>query len=221
MTKDVKEFALHLEFIDILAYYIPGCLFMVSMLIWDKIIDFGLIDIIRTIDNLLSSETGYLQGMIWTIIAIVTPYIIGHLSFPLSLSIGKLFGKAHLADDTNKGTCKYLHENNSYCSLENYAFARCLSKCLRSENLSYFNLWLSRFRTFNRFYNALVLPLLFLAVSLLTFGGMSIVKKESIKTPIFIVIISLLLIASVFGIMARSKKYELRWRNGVCSINNT
>lgn len=221
MTKDTKGVTLHLEFIDILAYYIPGVLFLMSLLIWDKIINLGLLDMITTTNTLLSSKTGYVQGMIWTTMVVIVPYIIGHLAFPLSLLIGRLFGKAHLAEDTDKSICKFLRENNSYCSLENYAFARCISRCLRSDNLSCFNLWATRFRIFNRFYNALSMPLLFIAVSLLTFSGKLIVKNESINLSIFIIIISLLLIVSVFGIMDRSKKYELRWRNSVCSNNNT
>jgi hypothetical protein len=146
--------------------------------------------------------------------------LIGHLIFPLSLLLGKIFDKTNLVVDADDKKCKFLRENKVHCNLESYDFAKCLSKCLTNENAPYFNLWLNRFRAFNRFYRALVLPIIVLSVSLLLYGCVLFANGGSIKLSIFVMVVSVFLFASIFGTLSRSQKYNMRWRNGICSMGN-
>lgn len=210
-------------FLDFLAYYVPGVVLIVFLIVLNHSISPQIGNPINSINQL--SEDAYVRGAIWTILSIIVPYVSGHLIFPLGYLIGKLFFnkspiKIKQENDLKKESdnCKYLIDDN-YCKMEDLEFAECLYKCFQNSNPAFNDLMITRFRTLSRFCRSMLLPTILLALS---FGLLfhSYLNKEYSSAWITILIpVSALgiLFGSVgFGFGRRYRNYEIRWRNGVC-----
>lgn len=219
MQEDSKIQSVHLELIDLLAYYIPGILILICVLIWDTVLGLGFRKALGNIRFLLGETSTYEYGLLLTVLFLTIPYLIGHLFFPLSLLLSSLFGTIKLPRDIGARKCNFLEKKKRYCLLEEYDFAKCLSKAFLKGKSRFLELWLSRFRALERFYRALILPQALMGISLAALGIS--LWLDSRKSAIALVFMGFLAVASIWGLADRYKKFELRWRNIVCAASDT
>jgi len=78
---------LTLGFLDFLAYYVPGVLVLLFLVIMNNALQLGIRNPAPLIEAL--SENGYVQGAIWTVLSLIIPYVLGHLIFPMGNIIGE------------------------------------------------------------------------------------------------------------------------------------
>ena len=87
MQKSANIPDIHLEFIDVLAYYIPGTIVIASGVLWDKVLGLGLVGVARTTFGIVEEKSGYVEGLLWTVLSLTVPYVLGHLIYPASLCV--------------------------------------------------------------------------------------------------------------------------------------
>lgn len=201
-----------LGLLDFLAYYVPGFLTLLFIIVINK--SFGL-ELGRIVDfvNEFKNE-GYIQGATWTLIFLVVPYVIGQLIFPVGYFIARWRYKAVPMEGIGPlpEQCGKMSE---YCEPESRNFAACLFKCLKGSDAGFYDLMITRFRTLSRFCRSMLLPTVLIAVALFILAVDLCSNKRSGES-IFALVASGMMVFAFEGLGRRHKKYEIRWRNGVC-----
>lgn len=216
---DQPKAYLTLSFLDFLAYYVPGFIMIISIIIINNVANQNLLGSIFSSDKNLIVN-GYQNGAILTLLLLIVPYVLGNLIFPLGYIITnklKLFKiivtKKVLGHDTKFKTKCNLEEGDDYCDQESLQFAQCMYKCLDQTPSHFNNLMITRFRTLSRFCRAMLFPIIILVLSFVTLIIYS--WGKSLET-LFLILFTLLISYSFYGFGKRYQNYECRWRNAVC-----
>ena len=209
-----KEHYMYFGFLDFLAYYVPGVFVLLFLIVLNWTLEINIQNPGKAVDS-LSSEA-YVRGTIWTILAIIVPYVLGHLIFPLSYFFGDFFFKSKITKDKNSEDCNCAHiKGGSYCDTESLEFAGCLLKSLQNPTSGFYELMITRFRTLSRFCRAMLFPTILLAISFLLLC-LVLFRNGNCLGGVTFILIAVAVSSSFFGVGKRYKRYETRWRNGVC-----
>lgn len=197
----------NLGFLDFMAYYVPGVIVIICL---------SIIEFLYRVDSKLNlnlnglglysdGKNDFILGAVWAVLLLIIPYVLGHLFFPLGYFAEKVF-KIKEKKRERKGSCMY-SEQGIYCKFESRDFTRCLYNCLTS-NTPFNEFMITRYRTLSRFCRAMLLPVFILGV--LTFIlGIQLMD-------VLVGFLGIGIAFSAIGLGIRYRKYERRWRNGVC-----
>jgi hypothetical protein len=203
-----------LGLLDFLAYYVPGlvAIFFAVVISESFKLNFGGL---KSYVDTFSGE-GYLRGATWTLLFLVVPYLIGQLIFP----VGYLFSQwlyrpmPPQEKDALLKNCDCL-ENDKYCEPESRNFAGCLLRCFGRSDPGFYDLMITRFRTLSRFCRSMLLPAVLILTAFLIVA-IDQLGKENTGPAVAALVVGALMVPAFVGLGRRHKRYEIRWRNGVC-----
>lgn len=196
----------HYGFLDFLVYFVPGVFVILSFLILNYTFEIGFS--IPDLSTVFETDA-YIRGAIWTVLAIIVPYVLGHLIFPLGYVLSKIVKVK--PQSGNYIRCQDI-KDGKYCKIESFEFTKCLFDCQSSATLAFNEFMITRFRTLSRFCRAMLFPVLLLGFSLF---GLAIKTESGFKCTLWILGAAFLL--SLLGFAIRFRAYEKRWRNAVCT----
>jgi hypothetical protein len=224
-----KQSYLALGFLDFLAYYVPGLLTILFLFVVSIAYDLDAGNPVAYVDQ---AKDEYVRGATWTVLALVVPYVMGHLIFPAGYFLAKwsrlprvpFVGKLRLwrewhgflaiPDSSDAPSCPFLLRSE-FCKPDSFAFARCVLFCFRGSTSGFNELMITRFRTLSRFCRSMLFPTLLLTTSLFMIAGRTF-GLGHYSEAIGLSVTALLVTLSFFGFGARYRSYERRWRHAVC-----
>lgn len=213
-TTNGKRTYMALGLMDFLAFYVPGLLTLFFIFALVGIMSIEPDQIIIFINEL--SDDRYIRGSTWTILSLIGPYVIGQLIFPIGYQIARLFLRTNSINDVDLHglSCPFL-SRSEYCTAESLQFAYCLLRCFNDSTVAYNDLMITRFRTLSRFCRSMLFPTLLLSVAFI-FIGIGQIKQENGGLGAFIILTAFLSLSAFWGLGQRYRRYEIRWRNGIC-----
>lgn len=212
---DYRKTYMGLGLLDFLAYYVPGILFIISIVIVTSIFESNYVNVLQYFTELQFDP--YVKGATWTLLLFIVPFVLGHIIFPIGYPIARFFftAKPKLEGQETKGKdCDKL-KDTKYCKQESMEFAECVFLCYQNNNFAFNDLMITRFRTLSRFCRAMLVPCILLSISILIVA-LSQYNNIKLLGLLSIIFISMLLLFAGFAFGLRHRRYENRWRNAVC-----
>ncbi|MFX0203299.1 MAG: hypothetical protein ACFFCW_44920 [Candidatus Hodarchaeota archaeon] len=205
---------LALGLLDFLAYFVPGVIALFFVFVVGEVFNLRIEILINYINNLGGDK--YVRGAIWTVMLLVVPYVIGQLIFPPGYTLAaKLFPAKPIKENNPLAKRCSTLEAGRFCEPESMEFPDCLLRCFRNSTAAFNDLMITRFRTLSRFCRSMLLPSLLLSSSLILIAVHEF--SQGYRKGGFAAIIATVLVGMGFvGFGTRHRRYETRWRTGVC-----
>lgn len=214
--KEVQYLGLRL--IDILAYYVPGWVILMSFIIIADLFEAPIYEILPGINGFIPDEP-YIRGLFYTALVLLVPFLLGHLAYPLTYLCSQWCCR-----DLPKQSVPYRQKvgcvrkgNGAKCDMGSVLLSRCLLKASHKSPGLFFDYWILRFRALSRFCRALFFPIGFLGLCLVVHAYSG--DRSKWFGPELL--LGVALITSVIGLGTRVHRNEKIWRHAVCAASTS